>query len=99
MRAKAYRIESTWMIVGPGLSRMEPQIDEEAGLVTMTCASCGERTLRYLTLDDEFAVRHRADCRLERAIADVLAEDPNAEGKHVRIVVWGEDGPELCADW
>ncbi len=50
-------------------------------------------------MDDEFAVRHRADCRLERAIADALAKDPEAEGKHVRIVVWGEDGPELCAEW
>ena len=86
MRAKAYRIESTWVIAGPGLWQMEQQLDEDTDLVTFTCPSCGERTLRYLIHGEEFNVKHARRCGLNASVAAALAQYPSCGVKSVRYV-------------
>ena len=64
MRVKVERIGGHLVPVCPGASRMHVAFDHVTALLTLTCLFCGERTLRFLVVCDEFEVRHRKRCRL-----------------------------------
>ncbi len=75
------------------LGRMHVEFDPVTALLTLTCPFCGERTLRFLVVCDEFEVRHRKRCRLReiRSVGVGLEGHPVLVGRGAVMIVlqWG----------
>ena len=89
MRATVVRIGRHLVPECPGASRMHLEFDPDTALLTMSCPFCGKRTLRYLVDGDEFEVKHRRSCRLDRAVRRLQAEHPELVGKGTELIIVG----------
>ena len=89
MRATVTEIGGLLVPVCPGASRMRLEFDPYTALLTMSCPFCGKRTLRYLVDGDEFEVKHRRRCRLDRAVRRLLAKHPELVGKGTEVIILG----------
>ena len=88
MEVTVTRIDGRLTADVPGVSALHVAADPEIGLLVITCPSCGERTLRYLTSGDQFAVRHQKTCQCERTIRRLVETHPERVGKSYGTLVF-----------
>ena len=88
MRVTVERIDTHLVAVAPGLSAMQIEVGVDPRMVVIRCPRCRQRTEHYLVEGDQFEIRHRQKCRLERAIRRSIEAHPDLAWKGARMVVF-----------